>query len=782
MKAVRAVITVIAVGASLLMPAGPVAAQDTGTVRGAVLDELGGAIVGATVTARDAGGNIRTVTTDGNGGFVLPSTPPGKYDVRAESSLFDPAQATIVVAVDTPPQPIRLTLKISGLTDSLVVTGRRVEARRSETPQEIQLVTREDIERSVAVDLTDALKKNSGVDVIQYPGLLSGIGMRGFNPEFSGINKHSLLLIDGRPSGVTNLASLLLDNVDHIEVLRGPASSVYGASAMGGVVNVITRKSRGPLAGGVDLGLASFATSDFQGKVGGSLTTRVDFDASAHVFNQRDDYNVGSGVDQRAGYRTAPNAVYPYSAYRNNDGWLRVGADLSRTWRLDGRVNVYQARDVQNPGDVFAEGLQTSKKDFDRSTSDVRLQGQLGRHVLSTTAYSANEDSHSTRVKSTTPSEQALLPFLTSESFLSWKGLQVQDAWAWHSNNSIVIGLDSELVKSVGTRYAATGERIGPFSADSTKRTIGAYAENTLTLNKGLTVVSLGGRVDTIKTDTIDTPFKTGFVPSSTTFAVFNPSAGIKQALGAGLRAHATAGRAFVPADAAALTGFNTSIVGARTQITQGNPDLLPERSFSFDFGMERTSASHRIDVTYFQTAVSDRVVSNIVISNPAPPEPIVLSYVNALGAHMRGLDIDFDQRINRRVGLSASLTHYFEHTEDLPASGQRTINVIATNSLRAGVDLDFGPVSGRVSARYLQGRKDLDFNTAGTPQIDYEDFAVVDLSAVYHLTAQHALSVAVNNLLDRYYYEKLGFPMPGRAFMLKYRLGLDRRSATARP
>ncbi len=107
---------------------------------------------------------------------------------------------------------------------------------------------------------------------------------------------------------------------------------------------------------------------------------------------------------------------------------------------------------------------------------------------------------------------------------------------------------------------------------------------------------------------------------------------------------------------------------------------------------------------------------------------------------------------------------------------------MIATNSLRAGVDLDFGPVSSRISTRYLQGRKDLDFNTAGTPQIDYEDFAVVDLSVVYHLTSQHAISLAVNNLLDRYYYEKLGFPMPGRAFMLKYRLGLDRRSATARP
>ncbi len=134
--------------------------------------------------------------------------------------------------------------------------------------------------------------------------------------------------------------------------------------------------------------------------------------------------------------------------------------------------------------------------------------------MLSTTAYGANEDSHSTRVKSTTPSEQAYLPFPNSESFLSWKGLQVQDAWAWRSNNSMVMGLDSELVKSVSFRYAPTGERLAPFSADSTKRTIGAYAENTLNLNQGLTVLSLGGLVDPNTPETVDTPFKTRFVPS----------------------------------------------------------------------------------------------------------------------------------------------------------------------------------------------------------------------------------------------------------------------------
>ena len=83
----------------------------------------------------------------------------------------------------------------------------------------------------MAADITDVLKKNAGVDVVQYNGVLSGVGIRGFRPETSGINKRSLLLIDGRPSGVTNLATLLLDNVDRIEVMKG--AGVVGLRRVG---------------------------------------------------------------------------------------------------------------------------------------------------------------------------------------------------------------------------------------------------------------------------------------------------------------------------------------------------------------------------------------------------------------------------------------------------------------------------------------------------------------------------------------------------------------------
>jgi vitamin B12 transporter len=349
----------------------------------------------------------------------------------------------------------------------------------------------------------------------------------------------------------------------------------------------------------------------------------------------------------------------------------------------------------------------------------------------------------------------------------------LRDSWAWSKRANLVAGVDFEIVNSTSKSYTRTGARQGPFSADNNKSTVGVYAENTLNLNKGATVISLGGRVDRITVETVDTPFKTGFTPSNTTFAVFNPSIGLKQQLVSGLRVHASAGRAFVPPEAGALTGFTTTVVSGRTQINQGNADLKPEHSVSVDAGLEWLARSTHFDATYFRTRISDRVASNVLISNPPPPEPIVLSAVNTLASHIDGLDVDFNHRVTPRLSLFSNITHYFSRREELPATGERDILNVAANTVRLGVDLDLGRLSSRLSARYVQGRQDQDFNVAGSPVVDYPDFAVVDASAIYRLHRQHSVLFMVNNLLDTYYYEKKGYPLAGASFAIKYRFGL---------
>jgi vitamin B12 transporter len=253
---------------------------------------------------------------------------------------------------------------------------------------------------------------------------------------------------------------------------------------------------------------------------------------------------------------------------------------------------------------------------------------------------------------------------------------------------------------------------------------------------------------------------------------VFNPSFGMKHELLQGLRGHFAIGRAFIPAEAIMLTGYTTTVFSGRTQISQGNPDLKPERSVSFDAGAEWTSRITRVDLTLFRTVVKDRFISNVVISNPPPPDPIIVSVSNGLDAHISGLDFEAEHRLGAHIGLFANATHYFERKERLDSGAEQDILNVAKNTIRAGVDVDYGRLSGRVSGRYVQGRKDNNFNAPGFPIVDYADFTIVDATVTYRLVGQHAVALAINNMLDTFYYEKLGFPLQGASFRLAYRVG----------
>ena len=148
------------------------------------------------------------------------------------------------------------------------------------------------------------------------------------------------------------------------------------------------------------------------------------------------------------------------------------------------------------------------------------------------------------------------------------------------------LGVDYERVDSVSRSFSRTGDAAAPFSANYNKRTVGVYVENTTKFGGDRTVVTLGGRLDRITSETLDTPLSTNFTPSASTFNVFNPSLGLSSNGSVwDFAGTLTAGRAFIPAEASMLTGFTTTVVGGRTQINQGNPDLKPERSTSVDAG-----------------------------------------------------------------------------------------------------------------------------------------------------------------------------------------------------
>ena len=305
---------------------------------------------------------------------------------------------------------------------TVVVTGRRVESRLEDTPQRIEVIDKTDIERTASHELTDLLKKNSSVDVIQYPGNSSGIGIRGFRPEYSGINKHSLLLIDGRPAMATNLSLVNTDQIERIEVLKGPASALYGSSAMGGVVNIITRENRGALKGFGQVSYGQFDTQEVKGAVGGAINRTLDFDYSGSFFRQGDDFRMGNGQER------------PNTSYQQQNHALRLGLNLSDDWRLNLKSDIYRGRDIATPGSLADGSNSQSNKDMDRDGTNLRLKGKLGNHQLNMRWFTGSQSYTLFKKTSTTAADRPYLPFPTYDEDITWSGWQLQDAWAWSQN------------------------------------------------------------------------------------------------------------------------------------------------------------------------------------------------------------------------------------------------------------------------------------------------------------------------------------------------------------
>ncbi|XLM21088.1 TonB-dependent receptor plug domain-containing protein, partial [Chromobacterium piscinae] len=130
--------------------------------------------------------------------------------------------------------------------DPVIVTASRIAQPLSKTLADATVITRDEIEQSGAQTLQQVLSRQAAISITANggPGTNSSIFMRGTN------SNHTVVLVDGvrissATSGTTAMQNIPLAQIERIEILRGPASSLYGADAIGGVIQIFTRKGEG---------------------------------------------------------------------------------------------------------------------------------------------------------------------------------------------------------------------------------------------------------------------------------------------------------------------------------------------------------------------------------------------------------------------------------------------------------------------------------------------------------------------------------------------------------
>lgn len=294
-----------AILACLLVPSA--ASAQSATVSGSIVDTSGAVVPGATVVLSGAGGSQTTVS-DARGAYAFRNVAPGTYQVTATLPGFAPAtQSGVNVAsanVDVP----RLTLSIGALGETVVVSASRVDTALVEAPATMSIVTSETLTTTPAQNYADLLRGVPGVNAIQTSARDVNLTSR---QATSTLSNSQLVLVDGRSVYLDFFGLVLWDfvptnlsDVKQIEVIRGPASAVWGANALTGVVNIITKSPREQKGTDVVLSAGGFSRDAGSGigKGGGAV------------------------YGANATFADAPNGVWSYrvsAGYFNSDAFPR---------------------------------------------------------------------------------------------------------------------------------------------------------------------------------------------------------------------------------------------------------------------------------------------------------------------------------------------------------------------------------------------------------------------------------------------------------------------------
>jgi iron complex outermembrane recepter protein len=251
------------------------AQNDAGTIDGIIRDSSGGAIPGATIQiVHEATSASLDAVSDGQGAFAVAPLAPGSYRVRATLDGFDPVMRHVVVEAGRPTALV-LTLSPSRLTESVVVTARRVEEAAQEVPIPVSVLSGKLVADSGAFNVNRLKELIPTVQFYSSNPRNSAINIRGLGAPFGltndGIEPGVGLYIDGGYFARPAAATLDFLDIDRVEVLRGPQGTLFGKNTTAGAINVSTRKPTFE----VELTYGSLGLGQAKASVSGPLLDKV---------------------------------------------------------------------------------------------------------------------------------------------------------------------------------------------------------------------------------------------------------------------------------------------------------------------------------------------------------------------------------------------------------------------------------------------------------------------------------------------------------------------------
>lgn len=510
--------------------------------------------------------------------------------------------------------------------EPIVVTGSRTEQAASRAPVSTVLISAEDIAASGARSLGELLEEQAGV---QLDRSVTGAGasLQGLPPDYT------LVLVDGlrvpgRIDGVIDLDRFALEDVERVEVVRGSSSALYGSDAIGGVINIITRKAKRPLE------------LDAQASAG----ARRRFDTTASLGTRREHWaaRLTGGRHSGAGFDRDPSdPATTQSAFEQYDASTQASVAPGAGVRIELGAS-YMRRDRQGVDGNATGAIYDRQNLTEAAAVELRPRLDLGAGVRLQTWTS--------------------LGLFRDQFLLDQRGADALDTLQDTRERILQLGAQLELRPhsahrlSVGTEGSQEALRTPRLSTGVSSRARGAvYAQDEWTLLTGPRLALVpGARLD------VDSQF--GVYATPRLAARFDPlgEVTVRASHGWGYKA---------PDFRELYLLFENPSAG---YLVEGNPELEPETSRSVEASVEwRPHRSVRLSLSGFWTELSNRINTDLVPATDAGPQRF--QYRNVAEARTRGVEVGgtLDPLTQLRVGASYALTDARDQTLERPLGGQ---------------------------------------------------------------------------------------------------------------
>lgn len=665
--------------------------------------------------------------------------------------------------------------------DEMVVSATRSEKKLLDTAASVSVITDKDLNKMHINNLDEAFVKIPGV----YVGRLSGIGSTTSQTVMRGVNAANsvAVFVDGVQvndsyNGSVTWSAIPVDMVKRVEVLRGPASVLYGGNALAGVINIIT-KDVDKTSVNLKLSYGSNNTQNHSLYVAGKASDKLDFNVN-YEKKKTDGYITDPVLSSKAviGAETTTTNTGAKRWIIGNKGGKRqwdentVGVgfkyhfDESKSLVLDFTKNEYEYSYsaptsyfgddiIKKAGTYFSTPGEKASNKYNMTYNDSKNGWKA------VVGYSDQYKQHDTSISKATDSSKPNTRF----------SFDLQKNQTISANNNAVFGLNYRKDKMDATVYKLADK----FNSDSkiavdsmasgTNKSFSAYVMDEHKFSDRWTATA-GLRYDKWSTDgRILLPNKTEAINyDESTYDNWSPSLSVMYKPEADSSVYLSWGKAF---EAPSLYRMYSSSYSSNVY-NIANPNLKPQKAETFELGYKKDlNNKSAIGVSVYDTKYKGLLYKN---SLGVVDGMNATCYQNAGEAEAKGFELELNHNFDDK--WSAFLNYTYQNPvikKALKATEKdKYVTAIPKEVFRAGVTYSDNKWSGMLTGEYISKRfsKTDNSDTVNGVYGSYDPYFIMNMDISYSFNKNYTLTASVNNILDRdffnYYYQ------PGRTYSVE--------------